>query len=190
MRINMKLDLNLPQLDREQLVSVAALALLLFICLCTLGFVFQARHDAADELAQRRELLSRLETRVRSEPERRIAAAPAAAFLDAPTQGLASAQLQAYLAKLAETERASLMSSGGEATKREDAPDTIRLQATLELSAAALRALLYRIESGTPYVFVEALSVQPVSTAAGRAAENPLLRASLSLRALWRKGAP
>ena len=117
------------------------------------------------------------------------AAAPPQAFLDAPTQGLAGAQLQAYLAQLAESQRAGLMSSGGEPAKREDPPDTIRLQATLEMSLEALRALLYQLESGTPYVFVEVLAVQPVTTA-GRAAENPLLRATLSIRALWRRGGP
>ena len=178
------------RLDREQLVSVAALALLLLVCVCTLGLLLQSRFDAERELAERRDLLSRLETRVQAEGVRPIAAAPSAAFLDAPTPGLASAQLQAYLAQLAEKQRAVLMSSGGEATKREDAPDTIRLQATLEMSIEALRALLYQLESGTPYVFVEMLAVQPVSAAAGRTAENPLLRATVSLRALWRKGAP
>jgi general secretion pathway protein M len=181
---------SMRRLDREQVVSVAALALLLLVCIGTLGLLLQGRFDAERELAERRDLLSRLETRVQAEGVRPIAAAPPAAFLDAATQGLASAQLQAYLAQLAERHRAVLMSSGGDVTKREDAPDTIRLQATLEMSIEALRAILYQLESGTPYVFVEVLAVQPVSTAAGRTAENPLLRATVSLRALWRKGAP
>jgi hypothetical protein len=58
------------------------------------------------------------------------------------------------------------------------------------MNMTALRALLYRMESGTPYVFVDALAVQPASVAAGRAAEDPLLRATVSYRALWRKGTP
>jgi hypothetical protein len=116
--------------------------------------------------------------------------APPAAFLDASTQGLASAQLQSYLAQLADDQRASLVSSGGEVAKRDDAPDTIRLQATLDMNLKALRAVLYQLESGTPYVFVDALTVQPAGAMAGRAVEDPLLRTTLSLRAFWRRGAP
>jgi hypothetical protein len=182
--------MSMPQLTREQIISVAALALLLLACVCALGLSLNARFDAEHELAERRDLLTRLETRVQAGGERRIVAAPPQAFLDAPTPGLASAQLQAYLAQLADAQHAGVMSSGGEPTKREDSPDTIRLQATLEMSLEALRALLYQLESGTPYVFVDVLAVQPVTTAAGRAAENPLLRATLSVRALWRRGAP
>jgi general secretion pathway protein M len=51
-----------------------------------------------------------------------------------------------------------------------------------------LRAVLYQLESGTPYVFVDALTIQPAGANADRAAEDPLLRTTLSLRAFWRKG--
>ena len=121
---------------------------------------------------------------------RRTAVAPPAAFLDASTQGLASAQLQSYLAQLADDQRASLASSGREAGKRDDAPDTIRLQATLDMNLKALRAFLYHLESGTPYLFVDALTVQPAGAMAGRAVEDPLLRTTLSSRAFWRRGTP
>jgi general secretion pathway protein M len=179
----------MPKLTREQAISVAALVLLVLTCAFTTELLLQARYDAGQELAEHRELLSRLETRVRAGASQPIAAAPPSAFLDAPTQGLASAQLQAYLAQLAERQHAGLMSSGGEAAKRDDAPDTIRLQATLDMNLKALRAILYQLESGTPYVFVDALAVQPAS-AAGRAVEDPLLRATVSLHAVWRRGAP
>src|SRR6516164_7421085 len=92
--------------------------------------------------------------------------APPTAFLEAPTQGIASAKLQAYLAQLADAQHAGLLSSGGEAAKRDEPPDTIRLQATLEMNLKALQAMLYQLESGTPYVFVDALTVQPASTTA------------------------
>ena len=178
------------RLDREQAVSVAVLALLLLACLFAAGLSVQMRSDAGRELAERRELLSRLQARIRADAGRSNVAAPPAAFMDAPTQGIASAKLQAYLAQLAELQHAGLMSSGGEAAKREEAPDTIRLQATLEMNLNALRAMLYQLESGTPYVFVDALTVQPASATAGRAIEDPLLRATLSLRAFWRRGIP
>jgi hypothetical protein len=180
----------MPKLDREQAISVAALVLLFLLCVGALGLLFQARADAGREAFERREILSRLEAKQLTTASRPIAVAPPAAFLDASTQGLASAQLQSYLAHLADGQRASLVSSGGEAAKRDDAPDTIRLQATLDMNLKALRAFLYQLESGMPYVFVDALTVQPAGAMAGRAVEDPLLRTTLSLRAFWRRGAP
>jgi len=179
-----------PRLDREQAVSVAVLAVLLLACLFAAGLSVQMRSDAGRELAERRELLSRLQTKMRADAGRSNVAAPPAAFLDAPTQGIASAKLQAYLAQLAELQHAGLVSSGGEAAKRDEAPDTIRLQATLDMNLMGLRGMLYQLESGTPYVFVDALTVQPASATAGRVIEDPQLRATLSLRAFWRRGTP
>jgi len=178
------------KLDREQTISLAVLALLLLACALAVQLSFQARSDAKQEFAERQEMVARLEARLRTEgPGRAAAVAPPAAFLDAPTQGLAGAQLQAHLAQTASAQQAGLISSGLEATKREDTPDTIRLQATMEVGLSALQAILHRLESGTPYVFVEALTVQPAGgAAAGRPAEDPLLRATLSVRAYWRKG--
>ena len=180
----------MPKLDREQAISAAVLALLLLLCVSVMGFLLQARSDAAREASERREILARLEAKLRASASRPTAAAPPTAFLDASTPGLASAQLQSYLAQLAGDQRASLVSSGGEAAKRDDAPDTIRLQATLDMNLQSLRAVLYQLESGTPYVFVDALAVQPIGATAGRAVEDPLLRTTLSLRAFWRRGAP
>jgi len=180
----------MPKLDREQVISIAALALLLLACLLAVGLSVEARSDAVREASERREMLSRLQTRLRTVASRPNIVAPPAAFLDAATQGLASAQLQSYLNRLADDQRASLVSTGGENAKRDDPPDTIRLQATLDMDLKALRTFLYQLESGTPYVFVDALTVQPVGATAGRAVEDPLLRTNLSLRAFWRRGAP
>src|SRR5229473_3533614 len=180
----------MPRLDLEQAISAAVLALLLLACMCVVGLLLQTRSDAVREISERREILSRLEAKSRTISNRPSAVAPPVAFLDASTQGLASAQLQSYLAQLAGDQRASLVSSGGEAAKRDDLPDTIRLQATLDMNLKALRAVLYQLESGTPYVFVDALTVQPVGATAGRPVEDPLLRTTLSLRAFWRRGTP
>lgn len=176
------------KLDREQAISVGAFVLLLLASLSVMGISLQARADAAQEYAERREMLSRLEARLKTAGSRPTAAPPAA-FLDASTPGLASAQLQSYVGQLAGRHNASLISSGGETAKRDDAPDTVRVQAAFEMNLPSLRALLYELESGTPYVFVDALTVQLANARAGQAAEDPQLRATLSLRAIWRRGA-
>jgi general secretion pathway protein M len=178
------------KLDREQIVSVGVLAALLLVCLGLTGLSLQMRSSAAQEVAERHEVLSRLEARAkaRGDARARPGSAPAAAFLDAPTQGLAVAALQAHLAQMADIHHSVLVSSGVEPARREDSPDSIRLQATLEMSLQALQAFLYQLESGTPYVLVEQLAVQLAGTAAQRVVEDPLLRVTLGLRANWRRG--
>jgi general secretion pathway protein M len=178
---------EVPKLDRGEAASLAALTLVILTCVYAVGWSLQMRFDADQEFADHVELLSRLESRIRADTGKRIGAAPPSAFLSAPTQGIASAQLQTYLAQLADAQHAGLMSSGGEPTKRDEAPDTIRLQATFDISMTSLRGMLYQLETGTPYVFVDALTVQSASMSAGRAIEDPQLRATLSLRAFWQQ---
>jgi hypothetical protein len=179
------------QFNREQIISVAALCLLLLVCAFAVGLSLQVRSDASYELTERRDALSHLAARAHSGTDARArttTAAPAAAFLDAATAGLAAAQLQAYLSQVAESQQAILISCGVEPAHREDPPDSIRVQATLDVGQKSLQELLYHLESQTPYVFVDVLAVQPPSTAVQRAAQDPTLRLTLSLRALWRRG--
>jgi general secretion pathway protein M len=177
--------------DREALLSVAVLGALLFVCANAVGFSWQARSNAAGEFDMRSALLSQLEAHAANRNKARLSdsAAPAAAFLAAPTQGLAGAQLQAYLQHVADTHHATLISSGMEATKHEDQPDSIRLQATLDADLQSLQALLYQLESATPYVFVDSLIIQIPGVNAQHAVEDPLLRVTLGLRAVWRREA-
>jgi general secretion pathway protein M len=175
-------------LNREGLICVGALGTLLAVCASTVVFSLQARFDAVHQFDARTELLSRLEARAKSdEVRRRSGVAPEAAFVSAPTQGLAGAQLQAYLQRVMDTHHAVLISSGMEPARREDQPDSIRLQATFEASLQSLQTLLYQLESGTPYAFVESLNVQLVGANAQRPVEDPLLRITLELRAVWRR---
>jgi general secretion pathway protein M len=177
------------QFNREQIISIAAVCLLLLACAFAVGWSLQARSEANHELTERREALSH-EARARSGTEahaRMKSEAPAAAFLDGPTVGLAAAQLQAYLSQVAASQQATLISYGVEPTRREDTPDSIRAQATLDVSQMSLQRLLYQLESRTPYVFVDALALQPPSAAEQRTAQANL-RLTMSLHALWRRG--
>ena len=176
--------------DRERTIALGALVALVLGCALAVAISIGSRSAALQEFAERQEMLSRLQVEVKRHPDshaRLIAGkAPAAAFIDAPTAGLASAQLQAYIEHVAAGQRATLISSGADSAARDDAPDAIRLQATLELNLKSLQALLYQLESGTPYVFVDTLTVQP-STATARG-EDPTLRLTIGVRALWRRG--
>jgi len=184
----LKLD-AFAKLNREQALALGALGVVLLACLLAVTLSLGARSDAAQELALRQEMLSRLQAQAQRPADTRAplvaGKAPAAAFLDAPTSGLAVAQLQAYIARVAKEHQAALMSSGAELARRDDASDVIRIQATLELDLSSLQAMLHGLEAGTPYIFVETLAVQ-MATEGQHRAEDPTLRATLGLRALWR----
>jgi general secretion pathway protein M len=179
------------KLNREQAIALGVLVLLVVGSIGTAAVSLVWRADAQQELSDRRDALAQLEARRAAGGDgkgRTVAAlAPATAFLDAPTLGLAGAQLQDHLAKVAALEQATMISSGIEAAGREDAADTIRVQATFDIHLQALQSILYRLEAGTPYTFVEALSVQPSSVTAQRGSLDPLLRVTVRLRANWRK---
>jgi general secretion pathway protein M len=181
-----------PTLNREQTISIAVLALVVVTALMGLSLCLQVRADAVEELAERSDALTRLEAslRTRQDMRGRPSAAPAAAFAQAASEGLASAEIQAYVARVAAEQQAVLISSGVESAKGSEASDMIQLQVTFDAGTNALQAILHRLESGTPYVFVRSLTVQPVGAAAQRSAEDPMLRATLSLHAMWRRAAP
>jgi hypothetical protein len=94
--------------------------------------------------------------------------------------------LQAYVVRLADR-HAVLVSFGTQASGGEDAADAVRIEASLDVGLSALQVLLHQLEAGTPYVFVDSLTVRPASPIANGGAET--LRVTLGLRALWHRRA-
>jgi general secretion pathway protein M len=177
---------------RDQLVALGILAGVALVSIGSLGATLAMRYEAMSENADKQALLTDLEAHVRrdarTQGRRAIGEAPATAFLNAPTQGAAGAQLEAYLTQVSDR-RAVLISSAVHPEDKDDAPDMIRVEATMDVSAAALQEMLYRLEMGEPYVFVDSLQVRIAGRVAGRDAEDPLLRVTLSLHAIWRRNA-
>jgi general secretion pathway protein M len=180
------------KLNREQLIAVGTAGLLLLVCVLLAGFSMAMRSDALQELSERRELLARLETqsraRAKQKSQQTTTTAPAHALLNARTQGLASAELLSYLGRLAAGQQASLISSGIDSA-RQKSSEVIYIQASMDLRLQALQTVLYQLETGTPYVFVESLTLAPISGAAQGSSQDPTLRVTLVLRALWRREA-
>jgi general secretion pathway protein M len=175
-----------PKLGREQLVALGGLCALFLACALTIVIALQFRADALDNLARQQDQLASVQARARTAVDRRsqtqIRAAPALAFLDAPSNGLATAQFQAYLSQIVTDQHAVLVSSGVRPADRDDKSDAIRLQISLNATLPALQALLYRLEAGTPYVFVDALSMQPGGSGE-RGGADPVLKVNLTLHA-------
>jgi hypothetical protein len=183
---------TIGHLNREQTIAVGALALLLLVCATGVGLSLYMRLEAGQELSDRQDLLSRLEARAKARPDlkgpAKVLSAPTQAFLDAPTPGLASADLQAHVSKLADA-HATLVSFGVQGAATEDASDVVRIEASMDISLRELQVLLYELESGTPYVFVELMTIRTTTPAEEGVSEDPQLRVTLGLRALWRRKA-
>jgi general secretion pathway protein M len=177
------------KLPREQTIALAALGAFVIICAGLMAWSLEARSAAAQELADRQDILARLETGARAKRDTHgpivQAKAPAAAFVDAPTLGLASATLEAHVTQLA-GHHATLVSFAVQSNSPTDRGDAVRIEASMDISQRALQSLLYELESGTPYVFIESMTLRPIAATAQSSATDPLLRATLGLRALWR----
>jgi general secretion pathway protein M len=178
-------------MNREQIIAIGALTILLLVCAVTVGLCFQVYSVALQEYTDRRDMLARLEvprSRVDSLGRSITTVAPAGAFLGASTPGIAAAQLQSYVARVAADRQAILISSGVDAA-RQDSPDAVRVQAMMDLPSKALQGFLFQLESGVPYVFVESLKIVPSNAAAQVGIQDPTIRVTLTLRALWRRDA-
>src|SRR5262249_8284771 len=179
-------------LNREQLIALSTAAAIVVLCVATVTWSLSVRSEALAELGEKQDALALLEARVgggaKGRGPMRNPVAPPSAFLNTQTQGLAVAELQAYLAQLAAAQNADVVSSGVQPTSRDDPPETIRLQATLTTTIGSLQTLLYQLETGTPYVFVDSVAVQLPNAGMGSARPDPVLRVTLGIRALWRKG--
>jgi hypothetical protein len=182
----------LPKFPREQLIAMAVLGLLLVLCSGALAATLYLRTVAAAELAQRQEMLARLTARVATldagHDPIKVAAAPASAFLDAATAALASADMQAYVANLAQR-HAVLVGFGAQTSVGDKVDDEVRIEASMDISLHALQLLLYQLETGTPYIFVDAITVRPTGGGTTAVGEDLPLRVTLELRAPWHRRA-
>ncbi len=177
----------MPAFDREKTIAVGVLALVLLAAILIPALCLKTRADAAEDLAEQQDMLARLEAAHQHIAKKgaagAMASAPATAFLSAQTPGLASAQLETYLSQLAVAQHASLISSGAAQANKADPAEIVRIQATLDMSYDALQPLLYQLESGTPYVFVDSMTLQTATQQTGHAD----MKVILSLHALWHR---
>jgi len=177
-------------MNPSPMAALGALLLLILTCAFAVAGAVSMRALAVRELEEQRRILSDLEHRVHARGGAARASAmtaPASAFVEAPTQGLAGAQLQGYLSQLVSAQHGTLISAGVQPPARgDDGQEAIRVLATLDVSSVALQALLHRLETGVPYVFVDALTVQAPGVLKERS-DDPVLRVSLTVRALWRR---
>jgi hypothetical protein len=176
--------------DRRESIAVAGAVGLVALGFVAAGGALSSLSEAVAETQERATLVAQLETALRRGGGApggggRDGTAPDQAFLAAPTAGQATALLQAHVTRLVAGQRAMLAFSAAPPSGKSEADEAIRLQIVFDMRSPALQALLYALETGVPYVFVDGLSLQPQGESRG--ADQPVLHVTLNLRGLWKR---
>ncbi len=117
----------------------------------------KSTRDRTIQASLRLDQLSRRSPRL---PSRTSDEAVRSLFLSGHTMTIAAATLEQRVKETVERSGGALTSSQVEP----DGPDAkdgfVRLTASIEVDQSAIQAILYEIEAGTPYLFVDKLSIQ------------------------------
>ena len=148
--------------------------------------------SAVDERDAQGELLTRGVA-----ASRRLALSPAAEktdpFVEADSQTLAAARIDALIRSVANDNSGAVLSSKSEAKPDEDGiGGHIEAEAVIEGQNEALQSILLKLEGSDPVILVDALTLEPAdmsSDAAPNDPQAPRLRMTLTLGAYW-KAAP
>ena len=175
---------------------LAASLLLVGLVLLAVGGVAASWADlasAVDERDAQGELLARSVA-----ASRRLALSPTAEhrtdpFVEADSQTLAAAQIDALIRSVADDNNGAVLSSRSEAKPDEAGiGGRIEAQAVIEGQNEALQSVLLKLEGGDPVILVDALSLEPAEVPAEGTPvdpQAPRLRMTLTLGAYW-KAAP
>ena len=145
--------------------------------------------DLADEraaLEDSRDALARLERPVQSAPSNNAVGAESKArqLLTGATITIAGAALQARVEAAAKKAGAKILSSQIDLQSPRAAEGFIGLSDSLEIHQSDLQALLYDLESGMPFLFVDSLEVE--SPEAFGESEAARMRAKIGVSGQWR----
>jgi general secretion pathway protein M len=109
------------------------------------------------------------------------------AAIPAPTETVAASALQKQILERLETAGGTVHSVQAEPVK-DASPDASRrlvAQLTFDCSIAGLQRLLFELETGVPFVFVDSLAVQPATSPVPGARMGDRLRVALSVSSYW-----
>jgi general secretion pathway protein M len=109
-------------------------------------------------------------------------------FLAAATETLAAADLDDKLRQITAEENGIVLSSHAEANHDTLGPgNKIEIKAILEGKIETIQSVLFRLETGMPMIFIDALDIEPKNQGLRNAIEPaPMLHAALTLVAFWR----
>jgi hypothetical protein len=110
-------------------------------------------------------------------------------FVFAATESLAAARIDDTLRRITREAGGIVLATDAEISHDDNAPSNrLKIRATIEGKIEAIQAVLFRLETHVPMIFVKEVSLEPktgaLSTSVTRAA--PVLHASMTLASYWR----
>jgi general secretion pathway protein M len=146
--------------------------------------------DLRGEMEQKSHLLAELTRRAAAQapgPASGGSARPSGAAVSAPTETIAASELQRQILERAESGGSVVHSVQAEPVKDAAVGGLRRLVAQLSFdsSTTGLQRLLFDLETGTPFMFVDALVVQPTAASVPGTRTGDKLRVNLSVTSYW-----
>jgi len=183
MIVHHPLSQYLPRDPRVSALVYAAVVILLFL---TAIFALADIAERFKALNESTEILARLQQHAPdsgSEPGRAANAGPAgSSFLEGPTVTVASAMLLRRIGGAVTRAGGTVVSSEVEPQSVQSKDGYVRAIANCEIEQQGLQKLLYDLEAGKPFLFIDQLVVQ----AQAPSNEGERMRVLLGVSGMWR----
>jgi general secretion pathway protein M len=172
-------------LTRSPWIAVMLYVAVIGGLLATAGFAIADIVDHRRALAQTSDLLDQL--RGRKAPGTAAASAehPGTPFLEGPTVTVAGATLLQRVAAAVSGVGGTIQSSQVDVLGVQAKDGLVGLVVSCELDQSALQNLLYDIEAGTPFLFVDQLDVQVPQTTSANEGASGRVRVVLGVSGQW-----
>jgi general secretion pathway protein M len=156
----------------------------------TAGFAVSDIVDRQGALAQKSDLLAQLQGRTARNASMSPLAVehPGTPFLEGPTVTVAGATLLQRVAAAVGNVGGTIQSSQVDVSGIEAKDGLVGLVVSCEMEQSALQKLLYDIEAGMPFLFVDQLDVQVPQTTATNESASGRIRVVLGVSGQWQSG--
>jgi general secretion pathway protein M len=177
-------------LTRSPLIAVVLYVAVTGGLLATAGFAVSDIVDHQRALAQTSDLLDQLQGRkARSASASPLAAEhPGTPFLEGPTVTVAGATLLQRVASAVASVGGTIQSSQVDVLGTQARDGLVGLVVSCEMEQPALQKLLYDLEAGMPFLFVDQLDVQVPQTTAANENGAGRIRVVLGVSGQWQGG--
>jgi general secretion pathway protein M len=173
--------------SRQRRISVALYAAIAFLVLFWAVMFSSINGSLEAEIEAKSQLLEGMQRRGGS--EKRGVGAMQFAVISAPSETVAASTLQQYLLDRLEQAGGSVQRVQAATGRDAKSEGMRRVTAEIEFDASieALQHLLFDLETGTPFVFVDTLSTKPASpSGTAKPGTNPeVLRSNLTVSSYW-----
>jgi general secretion pathway protein M len=172
-------------LTRSPLIAVALYVAVAGGLLATAGMAVSDIADHRRALAQTSDLLDQLRGRTARGGSVVLAEHPGTPFLEGPTVTVAGAALLQRVAAAVSNVGGSIQSSQVDATSIQAKDGFVGIVVSCEMEQPALQKLLYDLEAGMPFLFVDQLDVQVPQTTALNEGGSGKVRVVLGVSGQW-----